>query len=406
MELNEGQVVYTQIRGKMVYYQILDAQTKEEIFGSNPLGIHVATASQIGIFDNSDGFVNFPWLPEMNHPLFLVDRTKSPVQTCNDKEFFVGKIPSTDFQVTVKLDDLVEYHTAVLGMTGRGKTELAFEIIRNALQKGTKVFCVDFTGEYAKRLSDFSPEILGLNIAEGSELEKKLFAVETGSYGAGPQKIDLKDFLDDLTPRIDEQIDTFLTSTDKALGIFELAEIANSKTTLRVTEMYLSSVMCWAKAHRKEKQILIVLEEAHTIIPEVYGSGFDYDSQWVVSRIGQIALQGRKYGVGLMVVSQRTALVSKTILSQCHTYFTHGLVDKTSLDFLSSVYSSEHVKTIPNLKFLEFLAYGKGVKSERPIITKREFDEAIAAASKSLNSTAVAEVSTPPEIPKGEDQIN
>jgi len=80
-----------------------------------------------------------------------------------------------------------------------------------------------------------------------------------------------------------------------------------------------------------------VLEEAHTIIPEAYGSGFDSETQWVVGRIGQIALQGRKYGVGLLLVSQRTALVSKTILSQCNTYFTHALVDKTSLEYLGSV---------------------------------------------------------------------
>ena len=48
---------------------------------------------------------------------------------------------------------------------------------------------------------------------------------------------------------------------------------------------------------------MLVLEEAHTIVPETFGAGFDYDTQWVVSRIGQIALQGRKYGVGLLVIS-------------------------------------------------------------------------------------------------------
>lgn len=77
----------------------------------------------------------------------------------------------------------------------------------------------------------------------------------------------------------------------------------------------------------------MVLEEAHTIVPEVFGSGFDANTQFVVSRNGQIALQGRKYGVGLMVISQRTALVSKTILSQCNTFLTHSLIDQTSLNF-------------------------------------------------------------------------
>jgi hypothetical protein len=149
--------------------------------------------------------------------------------------------------------------------------------------------------------------------------------------------------------------------------------------------MYISAIMDWARKNRKAQQILIVLEEAHTIVPEGYGSGFDADTQWVVGRIGQIALQGRKYGVGLLLISQRTALVSKTVLSQCNTYFTHALVDKTSLDYLSSVYSSEHVRAIPNLSFLEFLAHGKAVKSERPLLLKRDFDEQKVKASRELD---------------------
>ena len=74
------------------------------------------------------------------------------------------------------------------------------------------------------------------------------------------------------------------------------------------------------------------------------------DTESVLERLSQIALQGRKYRVGLMLISQRTALVSKTILSQCNTFFTFNLIDKTSLDFLSNVYSNEHIETIKNLK--------------------------------------------------------
>src|ERR1700746_3602550 len=55
------------------------------------------------------------------------------------------------------LDDLVQFHTAVLGMTGTGKTELALDIVREAIKNDFKVFCVDFTGEYKARLADLSP---------------------------------------------------------------------------------------------------------------------------------------------------------------------------------------------------------------------------------------------------------
>ena len=129
--------------------------------------------------------------------------------------------------------------------------------------------------------------------------------------------------------------------------------------------------MSWARQHRRARQIMVVLEEAHTIVPETHGAGFDYDTQWVVSRIGQMALQGRKYGVGLLVITQRTALVSKTILSQCNTFFTHSLIDQTSLNFLDSVYSSQHIRLIPNLGRFQFLAFGKALRAERPVLLGR-----------------------------------
>lgn len=128
-----------------------------------------------------------------------------------------------------------------------------------------------------------------------------------------------------------------------------------------------------------------MLEEAHTIIPETAGAGFDYDTQHVVNKIGQIALQGRKYGVGLFIVSQRTALVSKTILSQCNTFLTHALVDQTSLQFLLNIYDSAYVRGIPNLRFLHFLAFGKGILSERPLLLSRPLDPAKAEASAALD---------------------
>lgn len=385
IKLEEGMVVFANVREKKVYYQILDATTSEESFKENPFGMHIVSAVQLGTHDSEAGFQKFPWLPEMNQPLFLVSIDETHEQHLKENEFVIGKIPHTNFKISLVLDDLIEYHSAVLGITGSGKTELVLDIIRNALKRGTKVFCVDFTGEYKPRLDDQAPQLIGLSAVQVKELEQSLFAVETGTFGAKAERAALQKFLDKVRPVIKSQVESFILDETKKLGIFELSEITNTKATLRTTEMYLSAIMDWAKENRKAQQILIILEEAHTIIPEVYGSGFDADTQWVVGRIGQIALQGRKYGVGLLLVSQRTALVSKTILSQCNTYLTHSLVDKTSLDYLNGVYSSDHIQAIPNLRQREFLAYGKAVKSERPVLVIVDFDQKKFEASQALN---------------------
>jgi len=399
-DLAEGNVVFARMSGQDVFYQILDAETAEESFDRNPRGTHIVRAAQLGCYSAERGFTKYPWLPGMNTPLFAAGKRVFPAPEIGEREFEIGKVPSTDVGVIASIDELVEYHAAILGVTGTGKTELALDIVREAVQRGVKVFCVDFTGDYRQRLADLAPEFPSPTAEQGADLEAKLFAVDTGKYGGQEEKPVLKKAVDDLRAQTEAQVDAFLRDDTKHLAIFELAEIANTKATLRLTELYLSSIMHWARQNRRARQIMLVLEEAHTIVPEIFGAGFDYDTQWVVGRIGQIALQGRKYGVGLLVITQRTALVSKTILSQCNTFLTHSLIDQTSLNFLESVYSSQHTRLIPNLGQFEFLAFGKALRAERPVLLKRPFDPAKKAASEALhrpleNQAAAAEPEPP-----------
>ncbi|MDD5242459.1 MAG: DUF87 domain-containing protein [Syntrophorhabdaceae bacterium] len=386
IQIEEGILIFCRQDRQIVFYQILDAKTAEESFGRNPRGKHIVSAVQLGYLDSAKGFVKYGWLPAMNSPVFI---PKEPftfdITSPRDEEFIIGKVPGSQIAVRASFFEILEYHTAILGVTGTGKTELAFDIIRQALSLDTKVFCVDFTNEYKARLADSNPQLLGLDQKHAEELDQKFFAVETGTYGAPQEKKNLKEFVDSIKGPVKKNVETFLSSEGSSLGIFELPEITNTKATLRATELYLSSIMEWARNNRRARRVLIVLEEAHTIIPETVGSGFDYDTQWIVGRISQIALQGRKYGVGLLMVSQRTALVSKSILSQCNTYITFSLVDKTSLDYLANVYSSVHVQSIPNLRFLEAIAYGKAIRSERPILIKLDYIDAKKAASDALS---------------------
>lgn len=66
----------------------------------------------------------------------------------------------------------------------------------------------------------------------------------------------------------------------------------------------------------REFPILLVCEEAHAYIPR------DSDSQYDATRksMERIAKEGRKYGVGLGVVSQRPHELSETVLSQCGSF--------------------------------------------------------------------------------------
>lgn len=62
----------------------------------------------------------------------------------------------------------------------------------------------------------------------------------------------------------------------------------------------------------RRQPLLIVVEEAHLFVPDGQRSA----AQRIVSRI---AKEGRKYGVGLMLVTQRPTELDATALSQCGT---------------------------------------------------------------------------------------
>ncbi|GAB6137696.1 ATP-binding protein [Halanaerobaculum tunisiense] len=383
--LKEGLIVFCKQDGENIYYQILDVYTTEEKFSSNPRGTHIITATQLGEIDSEKGFIKYPWVPNMNTPVFLTSEDIKDSKE-NEEELILGKLPNSNIDVVADFDYLLEYHTAILGVTGTGKTEMAFDIIKYGLENGKKIFCVDFTGDYKARLEEYNPVELSLGEEDSKKIEELIFKIETGKYGAEDEKKKFKEFIDTITPEIKKKVKNFLEDDGAGLGIFELPNIATSRAMLRATELYLSEIFSWARRNRKAREILVVLEEAHTVIPETNVFGYDKaDTNLIINKISQIALQGRKYGVGLLIISQRTALVSKTILSQCNTYLTFSLVDQTSLKYLSSVYSSEHIDLIPNLQFLHTLVYGKGIKSERSIVVEIPFDEQKQKETEKLN---------------------
>ncbi|MFL0584849.1 ATP-binding protein [Solibacillus silvestris] len=69
--------------------------------------------------------------------------------------------------------------------------------------------------------------------------------------------------------------------------------------------------------------LLVVYEEAHKYVPKVKSA--KYNSSRIA--IERIAKEGRKYGISLMIVSQRPSEISETIFSQCSNFVTMRLTN-------------------------------------------------------------------------------
>ncbi len=374
----EGLLVWCMVGDCKVFYQVTAGLTREEALQADRHGFQYAIAAQIGAIGSDSGFSKHAWLPAMNAPVFCEDEAFGSDIAPKAGDFIYGRIPGTEIRVGGPFFDVLDHHTAILGVTGSGKTELAFDLIRHVLTKQAKVVCIDLTARYEHRLGDLAYRDLSISGELSASLGEKLFDAETGAYGAGQEKKALKQFADQLRSEVSERLAAFLTSTDASdrLGIISLDEISNTKATLFITELYLTCLLRYARDNREQcPKILIVVEEAHTVVPEPTTVGLgDFDSRGLVSKISQIALQGRKYGVGLLVIAQRTATVSKSVLTQCNTTIAFGCFDETSLGFLSNVLGDTHARLIPNLPRLHAVVFGMGVRSERPVIVEIPFD--------------------------------
>ncbi|HEC99486.1 MAG TPA: DUF853 family protein [Proteobacteria bacterium] len=115
----------------------------------------------------------------------------------------------------------------------------------------------------------------------------------------------------------------------------------------------------WNPQYR-EFPLLLICEEAHAYVPRAS------EAQFAGSRksMERIAKEGRKYGVGLGVVSQRPNELSETVLAQCGTFLCLRITNPTDQSYVRSLVPESEVDLIDILAGLgrgETLALGEAV---------------------------------------------
>lgn len=87
------------------------------------------------------------------------------------------------------------------------------------------------------------------------------------------------------------------------------------------------------EAERKNSPVLLVCEEAHRYVPNRGEAQYEAAQ----SAIRRIAKEGRKYGVGLLLVSQRPSEVEATVLSQCNSWIVLRITNDADREHVRSV---------------------------------------------------------------------
>ena len=118
---------------------------------------------------------------------------------------------------------------------------------------------------------------------------------------------------------------------DNNIAIVQLADV-NTDMTMTVTSLLsnaLFSKQIKSKGNEKVKSIInIVIDEAHNILYKDDDSRIHNSTLYSFEKIVK---EGRKFGIFLMIASQRPSDISNTVLSQLHNYFLHKLINPNDL---------------------------------------------------------------------------
>ena len=174
------------------------------------------------------------------------------------------------------------------------------------------------------------------------------------------------DLKPDLTGKVTKDIDALIAEWlehDKPITILDLSgvptEIMTSISGALLKIVY--DALFWGQntaVGGKQQPLLIVLEEAHNYLKAGENS--------ISSRTVQtIAKEGRKYGVGLLLITQRPSELDETVLSQCGTLIALRMNNSKDRGHISSAIQDElqtMIDLLPSLRTGEGIISGEAVK--------------------------------------------
>ena len=158
----------------------------------------------------------------------------------------------------------------------------------------------------------------------------------------------------------------FLGYLNKAnISIVDLSGIpfeVLSITVSLISRLVFDFAFHYSKLKHKDDKLndipfMIVCEEAHNYIPRTGGAEYNASKK----SIERIAKEGRKYGLSLMVVSQRPSEVSETIFSQCNNFISLRLTNVNDQSYVKALMpdnSNAIADILPNLGQGECLIVG------------------------------------------------
>jgi DNA helicase HerA-like ATPase len=134
---------------------------------------------------------------------------------------------------------------------------------------------------------------------------------------------------------------------------------------------------CRASMSNAIPPFLTVVEEAHNFIPSRSDGQVETPS---VDIIQKVITEGRKFGTGLLLISQRPSRLDETALSQCNTFLVFRLVNPRDQAFVEKVMenlSKSDSRLLPGFGSGQGIVSGQAVRF--PLVVQVDFDKDLVA---------------------------
>lgn len=158
---------------------------------------------------------------------------------------------------------------------------------------------------------------------------------------------------------------------EKNITVLDLSGVPNNilNTIIGVLLRIIYDAIFWSRKLSqggKNRPLLLVMEEAHNYLND--------DFKGIASSIVQrIVKEGRKYGIGAMIISQRPSEINSTILSQCGTIVSLRLSNSTDRSHVTETVTDNLeglMSMLPILRTGEAIIVGESVKLPMRVLIK------------------------------------
>ena len=379
-----------------------------------------------------------------------------------DNGAYLGLLKGHDLQVFLNIDALVQKHICILAKTGGGKSYACGVLVEEMLKKKVPMVIIDTHGEYhsltkpnknrkdqknmprfdikhkdyASQINEFSPIGSRGNIKHitlnGTNLQAREIIDLLSAKLSGPQVgclyqaikevkeyksvYNLRDIIDAVNRSKSNAKWNVIASLESLDSIGVFSDDGTSTTDLvkpgkcalinmkgvppdvqDVVVARLTKELFDDRKSGKVEPFLLVVEEAHNYCPEK-GVGKAVSS----SILRTVASEGRKFGMGLCIVSQRPAKVDKNIISQCNTNI---ILKVTNPNDLKAIIQSVEGLTTQTYREIQRLPIGvaliSGAGLQLPVMTEiRTRETSHGGKSVNISKTGKEVAVEEPRVPK------